>query len=37
MKQSVSSGLGHWYLNWLILSQENVTDIINQEKQCRNL
>jgi len=25
---------GLCYLNWLILSQQNVTDIINQEKQC---
>ena len=27
---------GLWYLNWLILSQQKVTDIglINQEKQC---
>jgi len=24
---------GLCYLNWLILSQQNVTDIINQEKQ----
>jgi len=27
-------GLRLCYLNWLILSQQNVTDIINQEKQC---
>jgi len=25
---------GLCYLNWLILSQQNVTGIINQEKQC---
>jgi len=25
---------GLCYLNWPILSQQNVTDIINQEKQC---
>jgi len=28
---------GLCYLNWLILSQQNVTDIINQERRCRNL
>ena len=26
--------MGFATLNWLILSQQNVTDIINQEKQC---
>jgi len=25
---------GLYNVNWLILSQQNMTDIINQEKQC---